>query len=122
VEERAEPRRRRGRTLTACPRCGGLGYLKRRAVGDHVYYYVYHVSRAGGRRHERACYIGAETYDYVERFNDLGLAGGADEERFRRYAEQLVSRLRPDELSWLMDLMRRRLSGAGSAQPGFTQS
>jgi hypothetical protein len=89
-----------------CPRCGGLGYLERRrrgGHGEHVYIYVVH--REGKKVHK--CYLGAEKYDYVERFHDIGLAGMHDEKRFWRYAEELVSKLTYEQLIKLEELIAR---------------
>jgi len=89
-----------------CPRCGGLGYLERRRKGEqgeHVYIYVVH--REGKKVHK--CYLGAEKYDYVERFHDIGLAGMHDEKRFWRYAEELVSKLTYEQLVKLEELIAR---------------
>ena len=89
-----------------CPRCGGLGYLERRCRGEHAYVYVVHRER--GRVSK--CYLGAESYDYVERFNALGLAGLADEGRFERYAAELVARLTASQLAKLKELVEARLA------------
>jgi hypothetical protein len=104
----AEDKKRRGGNFV-CPRCGGLGYLERRSVGGHVYVYCRHVWREGGRRRERKCYLGAEEYDYVERFQLLGLAGLTDKERFRRYMRSLLERLSPEDLTWIMEQASIRL-------------
>ena len=89
-----------------CPRCGGLGYWERRRRGEHEYIYVVH--RAGGK--VSRCYLGAAAYDYVERFNQLGLSGAADELRFERYAESLVARLTASQLRRLRELVEARLA------------
>jgi len=98
-----------------CPRCGDLGYIERRRRGEHVYIYIIH--RDGKRVHK--CYLGAERYDYVERFHEIGLAGMHDEERFWRYAEELVSKLTYEQLVKLEELIARaklrKLKGRESA-------
>jgi hypothetical protein len=105
---------RKGSSVVSCPRCGGLGYWAREVRegprGRHAYVYVVHVE--GGRR--RKCYLGAEAYDYVERFHGLGLAGDMDGGRWRRYAEQLIDRLKPEDLRWLLGMIRERLGDAGA--------
>ena len=89
-----------------CPRCGGLGYLERRRRGEHgEHVYIYVVHREGKK--VRKCYLGAEKYDYVERFHEIGLAGMHDEKRFWRYAEELVSKLTYEQLVKLEELIVR---------------
>jgi len=105
-----------------CPRCGSFGYVERRSKGGHVYVYCVHVYRDGGRRRRKRCYLGAEEYDYVERFQELGLAGLTDRERFRRYMRSLLEKLGDEDLKWIVEEAKQRLevlkareSGGGSA-------
>jgi hypothetical protein len=83
-----------------------LGYWERRSKGEHVYVYVLH--REG--RHVRRCYLGAEAYDYVERLHNMGLVGMQDEDRFERYAEELLDRLNARQLARLKELIEARLA------------
>jgi hypothetical protein len=94
-----------------CPRCGGLGYLERLNVKGHVYFYCRHVSRREGKVRIKKCYLGAESYDYVERFQELSLSGLVDKERFARYLEVLIAKLGREELKLLVKKARERLRG-----------
>jgi hypothetical protein len=96
-------------TKLECPRCGGKGYLERRVVEKQTYYYVRHVSFDGGRRSDHRCYLGPERYDYVEKTHHLHLSGYLDEERFRRYAQELVDKLPEEQLKELRAIIDRRL-------------
>jgi hypothetical protein len=87
-----------------------LGYWERRSRNGHVYVYVLH--REG--RHVRRCYLGAEAYDYVERTNPLGLVGMHDDDRFERYAEELLDRLNARQLARLRELVEARLAKASA--------
>jgi hypothetical protein len=92
-----------------CPRCGGLGYLDRRVRGEHVYFYCMHIERVGNRRRVHRCYLGAESYDYVERFQEMSLSGLMDKERFARYLDVLIPRLERKELLMLVRKAKERL-------------
>jgi hypothetical protein len=88
-----------------CPKCGLKGFLERRRKGEHVYVYMHH--RVGKK--VRTCYLGAEEYDYVERFNDLSLRGLFDKERFHEYALRIIDSLTPTQLMELKHLIEQRL-------------
>jgi hypothetical protein len=93
-----------------CPRCGTLGYIERRYVNGQAYYYCRHVTVEAKRRKERRCYLGARQYSYVETFNHMQLAGMLDEERFRRYLEHLIPKLRVEDLIILKERIEKELS------------
>lgn len=94
-----------------CPRCGGEGYLERRKVEGHVYLYCVHQKSEMGKRRKWRCYLGAEKYDYVERFNPLDLAGLYDKERFMRYMKRLLDSLEPNQLKWLEEALHHKIVG-----------
>jgi hypothetical protein len=91
-----------------CPRCGALGYLERRRVKEQTYYYCLHLLEG---KKVRKCYLGAGEYINVEKFQNLGLAGLTDKERFKRYLERIVEMLGEEDLRWLMKTVERRLGG-----------
>jgi hypothetical protein len=93
-----------------CPRCGDLGYLERRQVNDQLYYYCRHVTVEAKRRKEKRCYLGANRYEYVETFNRMMLSGLLDEERFRRYLEFLIPKLRVEDLIILKERIEKELA------------
>jgi len=76
-----------GSGLRGCPRCGEpINWVERRVVGDRVYYYAAHVSGSGRKgRRVRKCYLGPQTYTYVERLNVISLKGLLNEERYLEY-------------------------------------
>jgi hypothetical protein len=101
----AEKARRGRKPKNVCPRCGEAGgYFERRPVGNRIYYYFVHVKRQGPRRRVRKCYLGASRYVYVERFQNIGLAGLADEKRFERYVSNVAENL--------IRVLRERLEAA----------
>lgn len=111
---------RRGRKpRNVCPRCGGVGgYIERREVDGRFYHYFVHVERHGGKRKVRRCYLGASRYEYVERFQNIGLAGLTDEERFERYARNSVEKLPPEVLEKLARILRERLEAVRREKSG----
>jgi hypothetical protein len=42
--------------------------------------------------------LGAEKYVNVEKFQNIGLSGLADRERFKRYVGKLIGMLKPEEI------------------------
>jgi len=101
-----------------CPRCGEQGYIYKRYRGNKVYVYCRHPYYEGGVRRERKCYLGAEQYTYVEKFNPLGLTGAMLPSRFERYALNLISQLSEEELRKLRDMIDRRLKSASPLPEG----
>jgi hypothetical protein len=84
-----------------CPRCGRqYQYIEKRQVGKNVYYYAVHdwVKREDGKRYAVRCYLGSKKYSYVEGFQQLGLAGLIDEERFLRYALNVLDKLNEEQI------------------------
>jgi hypothetical protein len=100
-----------------CPRCGGRGYIERRRRGSQTYIYFHHRFRDGGRVRVRTCYIGPEEYEYVERFNPIGLRSIMDGERFYKYARSIIENLTPGQLMELKRLIEERL-GVEKAEAG----
>jgi hypothetical protein len=95
-----------------CPRCGSKGYLEHRRRGDQTYVYMHHRIKDGNRTRVKTCYLGAETYDYVERLNPLGLKDMLDRDRFFKYALAIIDSLTPDELLELKREIERRMGGS----------
>jgi hypothetical protein len=95
-----------------CPRCGSKGYLEYRRRGDQTYVYMHHRIRDEKGVRTKTCYLGAETYDYVERLNPMGLKDMLDRDRFYDYALAIIDRLTPDELLGLKREIERRMGGS----------
>jgi len=114
AEEAAEEER------PGCPICGQPGYLEARSTPSNTYYYYVHVSKEGGRRKVRKCYLGPSEYKYVSIFNPFGLKGAVDPERFAKYARALVRELSPDQLQVLHKIVEEKLkeNGGEAAQRG----
>jgi hypothetical protein len=84
-----------------CPRCGrAYQYIEKRKVGNNVYFYAVHdwVKREDGKRYAVRCYLGSKQYQYVEQFQQLGLAGLIDKERFVRYALNVLDKLDEEQI------------------------
>jgi len=70
---------------------------------------------AGGKRKVkkkvRKCYLGPQTYRYVEKLHELGLSGPIDRERFKRYFRELLGEvdLSPGELISMIEELGLRL-------------
>jgi len=83
----------KGDAVKVCPKCGlPYSYVSREKRGSNYYFYAVHVSKSGNKRRVKKCYLGAESYDYVARFNpELGrLAGLIDRTKALRYLEELL--------------------------------
>ncbi|MEM4592527.1 MAG: hypothetical protein QW196_03930 [Sulfolobales archaeon] len=60
--------------VSTCPKCGLPGYRYLRKEGERVYVYFSHYDPATRKR--RKCYVGPiDSYEYVEKQHELGLAG-----------------------------------------------
>jgi len=98
-----------------CPRCfRNISWIERRERGGRAYYYAVHYdgySKVNGRikRFISKCYLGAEKYVNVEKFQNLELAGLADRGRFKRYVKRLIDMLSKEELEWIRRLVEERL-------------
>ena len=92
-----------------CPRCGNFGYLQGLRRGKRTYFYCYHCRIEDGKRRVWKCYLGPEKYVNVERFQELGLSGLTDKDRFRKYLQNLLDRLEPEDLKWLAEEIKSRL-------------
>ena len=92
-----------------CPRCGRKGYLEFRRRKGQTYVYMHHQVSVKGKRKHSTCYLGARAYDYVERFNPLGLRDLTDRERFYEYALRIIDELTVDQLMKLKEHIDRRL-------------
>jgi hypothetical protein len=92
-----------------CPRCGQEGYLMKRATPHNVYNYCRHVFWEGGKRYEKRCYLGPDTYVNVEKLHGIDLAGYLDHERWFRYAEEAIFQLNREQLLKLREIIENRL-------------
>jgi hypothetical protein len=108
----------KGIDLKICPRCfREISWIERREKGDRTYYYAVHYggySKVDGRvkRFISKCYLGADEYVNVERFQNLGLSGVFDRDRFRRYVRRLMDFLSREDLEWIRGEVEERLSSA----------
>jgi hypothetical protein len=93
----------RGEKMQICPLCNREGYFSRERRGNR--YYVYFKHKSGGK-----CYLGADTYYYVEKYNRLGLTGIHDKERFKRYLLELIDQLTEDQLKEVFEIIKKRLN------------
>jgi hypothetical protein len=93
----------------SCPRCGELGYIEERRKDDHVYIYCVHVKSKGKKRKVNKCYLGALNYEYVEKFNPLGLSGLHDTSRFSKYIKKLIDSMDRDQLVELMNYIKQKV-------------
>jgi hypothetical protein len=82
-----------------CPRCGSpYNYIDTRKVGGGVYYYAVHVEKTPEGRKVKKCYLGSKHYQYVEQFQHLSLSGLIDEERYLRYAINVLDKLSEEQI------------------------
>jgi hypothetical protein len=115
-QERAEKAEER-----VCPRCGQpYSYIESYTRGSQTYYVAVHyegyekVEEEGRRKVKkkvRKCYLGPQTYKYVEKLHELGLSGPIDRERFKRYFRELLDEvdLSPRELIAMIEELGSRL-------------
>jgi hypothetical protein len=110
--------REKGIDLKICPRCfREVSWIERREKGDRTYYYAVHYngySRVNGRirRSISKCYLGADEYVNVERFQNIGLSGVFDRGRFKRYVRRLMDFLSREDLEWIRREVEERLGSA----------
>jgi hypothetical protein len=102
--------------LKICPRCfREVSWIERRSKGDRTYYYAVHYggySRVNGKikRSISKCYLGADEYVNVERFQNIGLSGVFDRDRFKRYVRRLMDFLSREDLEWIKKEVEGRLN------------
>jgi hypothetical protein len=94
-----------------CPRCDMQGYLEKRRKNGHTYHYCIHITKINGKRKVRRCYLGAEKYDYVERFQKLTLTGLTDEQRYIRYLATMMENMTATQLQGIITIAQERLKG-----------
>jgi hypothetical protein len=87
-----------------CPRCGQpFNYFERREQGGNVYILCVHVTKEGGKRHYRKCYLGPESqYLYVtqmHREENLVFRGLMSYDRAIEYLKRIAEYLRGQDLS-----------------------
>jgi hypothetical protein len=99
----------KSRERLICPRCGSEGYLEKRKRNDHIYIYFVHVKSEGKKRHIHKCYLGALNYEYVEKFNPIGLSGLHDKERFSKYIKRLIDNMTKEQLVDLLDYIKQKI-------------
>jgi len=83
--------------INTCPRCGQHGYIEKMRRGSNIYILYVHEKTVNGKRTRKRCYVGAERYIYVNKFNDIGLTGIHDRTRYKKYLAVLLSRLTEEE-------------------------
>jgi len=69
-----------------CPKCRKHGYLSVEPRGNHYYVYIKHKDF----NKQYKCYLGAVAYDYVNRYNKLGLEDALTCERHINYAIESI--------------------------------
>jgi hypothetical protein len=99
-QEEAEKASRDEKAERVCPRCGQpYSYIESYTRGSQTYYVAVHyegyekVEKGGKKKVKkkvRKCYLGPQTYKYVEKLHELGLSGPIDRERFKRYFRELL--------------------------------
>jgi uncharacterized C2H2 Zn-finger protein len=102
-----------------CPRCGQpYSYIESYRRGQQTYYVAVHYEgyeKVEGKKRVkkkvRKCYLGPQTYKYVEKLHELGLSGAVDRERFKRYFRELLDEvdLSPRELIAMIEELGSRL-------------
>ena len=110
-------------TLTYCPRCSDpISYLhkeirysidKHGNEKQHIYYYAVHYQGYDKNTKKvqlRRCYLGSDAYDYVERFNNLNLAGAIKQDRYKEYLQQLANRVDQDTIKDLLSRLQQKKS------------
>jgi len=55
------------------------------------------------------CYLGALKYEYVEKFNPLGLSGLHDTSRFSKYIKILIDNMTREQLVDLLDYIKQKI-------------
>jgi len=92
-----------------CPRCGNTGYPQKETRRGRTYLYCYHYRIENGKRKAWRCYLGAEKYVNVERFQQLELSGLSDKNRYKKYILNILDKLEPEDLKWLQEEIKNRL-------------
>jgi len=100
-----------------CPRCNQpYSYIESYTKGSQKYYVAVHYEgyeKVEGKvkKRVRKCYLGPQTYRYVEKLHELGLSGPIDRERFKRYFRELLDEvdLSPRELIEMIEELGSRL-------------
>mgnify|MGYP001772633034 CR=1 FL=1 len=120
IQNEIEEIKRKLLSLKFCPRpdCGEeISYIETRQVGDQIYFYAVHnhgYTKDNGKTRPllKRCYLGAYKYDYVERFNNLGLSGYVNPTRFEEYLKSLIDTHELDikEALRIVDMLVRKLS------------
>jgi hypothetical protein len=115
------PQERAEKAERVCPRCGQpFSYIESYTRGSQTYYVAVHYEgyekvEVGGKKRVkkkvRKCYLGPQTYRYVEKLHELGLSGPIDRERFKRYFKELLDEvdLSPRELIAMIEELGLRL-------------
>jgi hypothetical protein len=121
AQEKAEKASQDEKAERVCPRCGQpYSYVESYKRGSQTYYVAVHYEgyekvEEGGKKKVkkkvRKCYLGPQTYKYVEKLHELGLSGPIDRERFKRYFRELLDEvdLSPGELIAMIEELGLRL-------------
>jgi hypothetical protein len=121
AQEEAEEAEEKAEEKKLCPRCNQpYSYIESYTKGSQRYYVAVHYegyekAEVEGRRRikkkVRKCYLGPQTYRYVEKLHELGLSGPIDRERFKRYFKELLDEvdLSPGELIAMIEELGSKL-------------
>jgi uncharacterized C2H2 Zn-finger protein len=117
VEGQAQAQESQEAEKKLCPRCGQpYSYVESYTKGSQKYYVAVHYEgyqKVEGKvkKRVRKCYLGPQTYRYVEKLHELGLSGAIDKERFKRYFKELLDEvdLSPGELIAMIEELGSRL-------------
>ena len=117
AQEKAEKASQDEKAERVCPRCGQpYSYIESYTRGSQTYYVAVHYEgyeKVEGKvkKRVRKCYLGPQTYRYVEKLHELGLSGPIDRERFKRYFRELLDEvdLSPRELIEMIEELGSRL-------------
>jgi len=117
VEGQAQAQESQEAEKKLCPRCGQpFSYIESYTKGSQKYYVAVHYEgyqKVEGKvkKRVRKCYLGPQTYRYVEKLHELGLSGAIDKERFKRYFKELLDEvdLSPRELVGMIEELGSKL-------------
>jgi uncharacterized C2H2 Zn-finger protein len=117
VEGQAQAQESQEAEKKLCPRCGQpYSYVESYTKGSQKYYVAVHYEgyqKVEGKvkKRVRKCYLGPQTYRYVEKLHELGLSGAIDKERFKRYFKELLDEvdLSPGELIAMIEELGSKL-------------
>jgi len=92
-----------------CPRCGEPGHMEIMKTRSNTYKVFVHYIKGTRGTYRKKCYLGAERYKYVNRFNPIGLVGAYDKNRFAKYFLYLFYNFDAEAKLWFADQLLRNL-------------